>query len=503
MGPFFAFPFPLDSKGEHPNNALGSLLPVAAAGRAFGSSFWLPPRVYLVVSQACMSRSPRVAVGTIQPEADLRAILWALLDVLHREGQQVQSFCSQARFTGTEGVAAITGLNPRHLDSWLMTPEVCREIFIRGTAGCDLGLVEGRFRAATSCDDGAGGRLETLCDWLDLPVVSVVDVAQAKQCRMPPRPQRADALLLDRVAAGEFHALSTDLEALWGLPVIGALDAGPRLRQAVRAVPAGARPTQKLCTELGNRFLEYWQPRRLQRLASRRELSPARPRLFRCDLPQSQRTIALAYDEAFHCYFPDTLDLLELHGATLVAFSPLRDDRLPANTDVVYLGCGQPERYAEQLARNDCMKAAMRDHLRRGGRIYAEGRGMAYLCQQLDANDGQFHRMAGLFPAVAHIVPDRSEPSPVEITLNRTTWLGRAGTPLRGYRSNNWSIEPLGALSGCVAQANHQYDVVARDQAVGSRMSLHFAAQPDLLSAFFHPHACRQTVADSRTPMPE
>ncbi len=29
----------LDSKGEHPNNASGSVLPVAAAGHAFGSSF--------------------------------------------------------------------------------------------------------------------------------------------------------------------------------------------------------------------------------------------------------------------------------------------------------------------------------------------------------------------------------------------------------------------------------------------------------------------------------
>ena len=282
-----------------------------------------------------------------------------------------------------------------------------------------------------------------------------------------------------------------------------AVDAGPRLRQAVRAIPAGARPGARLCTDLGNRFIEYWQPRRLQRLASRRELPPARPRLFRCDLPQSRTTIALAYDEAFHCYFPDTLDLLELRGATLVAFSPLRDDRLPANTDVVYLGCGHPERFAEQLARNDCMKAALRDHLRRGRRIYAEGRAMAYLCQQLDANDGQFHRMVGLFPAVAHILPGRSEPSPVEITLKRTTWFGSAGSPLRGYRSNNWSIEPLDSLSGCVAQANYQYDVVERDQAVGSRLSLHFAAQPELLSAFLHPHACRKSAVDSRTPLPE
>ena len=122
----------------------------------------------------------------------MRTVLWALLEVLRREGRQVQSFCSRARFTGNEGLAAITGLNPRHLDSWLMTPEVCRELFIRGMTGCDLGLIEGRCAHRPERPAGAGGQLEALWDWLDLPVVSVLDVAQARQCSLPPRPQRAD-----------------------------------------------------------------------------------------------------------------------------------------------------------------------------------------------------------------------------------------------------------------------------------------------------------------------
>jgi cobyrinic acid a,c-diamide synthase len=275
------------------------------------------------------------------------------------------------------------------------------------------------------------------------------------------------------------------------------------LREAVRAVPAGVRPGEKLCTELGDRFVEHWQARRFEPLTCRRDLPAARPRLFRCDLPQSPTTVALAYDEAFHCYFPDMLDLLELRGATLVAFSPLRDERLPANTDMVYLGCGHPERHAAQLARNDCMKAAMRHHFQRGGRIYAEGRAMAYLCQQLDADDGQFHRMVGLFPAVAHVAPGLSEPTPVEITLNRTTWFGGAGLRIRGYRNNDCSLEPLGPLVGCVAGPNYPYDVVHHGQAVGSRLSLHLAAQPELLSAFFHPSACRPMAVDSWSSLSE
>ncbi len=51
-------------------------------------------------------------------------------------------------------------------------------------------------------------------------------------------------------------------------------------------------------------------------------------------------------DDAFHCYFPDTLDLLELRGATVCDFSPLRDERLPVDTDIVYFGCGRPDLFA-------------------------------------------------------------------------------------------------------------------------------------------------------------
>ncbi len=57
--------------------------------------------------------------------------------------------------------------------------------------------------------------------------------------------------------------------------------------------------------------------------------------------------VAVACDEAFGGYFPDTLEALEARGARVCDFSPLRDDRLPPGTDVVYVGCGHPELFAE------------------------------------------------------------------------------------------------------------------------------------------------------------
>lgn len=433
---------------------------------------------------------PRLAVGTVQPSADLRPILWALMDALRQQGLQVQSFFSQACFAGYHGEAGVTGLSPRHLDSWLMTPTQCRDILLRSARTSDLAIVEGKYCEALGDKDAPGGRLDALCDWLDLPRVVVLDAAELETCPLPERPE-AEALLLDRVAdPRHLERLSTSLESQWNIPVMGSLEELASLRKSVDAIVPGCRPPRELCRQLGNHFLRSSRPEQLIELAARRELPWFPPEATLLDPAPLPVVVALAHDDALNCYFPDTLDLLELYGATIVDFSPLRDERLPARTDIVYLGCGHPERYAAALSQNHCMKLALRDHVRKGGRIFAEGGGLAYLCQQLAAPDGELVRMVGLFPAVARPERPGGSPAAVEVTLERETWLGPSGTRLRGYRSPGWRLEPIGALVDCASAAGSEpnYDVVAVSRAVGTRLHLNFAAQPHLLAGFLQPN---------------
>lgn len=432
-----------------------------------------------------MSRLPRAAIGTIQPEADLRPVLWAFLETLRRDGIQVQSFLSQACFTDYLGAAALTGLNPRHLDSWLMSPDLCREVFLRGTRGCDFGLVEGRFLPPACGRCEAGGLLETLCEWLDLPALAVLDVSRMRRCCLPQRPVRADGLLLDGLAEADFVRTSTELETLWSIPVVGGLAIDPQLRRAVATTPSGERPSRELCRALQNGFVLNWRAHRLAQLMSRSDLRPGPQRLFRRRRPARHVTIALAHDDAFNCYFPDTLDLLELRGARLAAFSPLRDDRLPAGADVVYIGCGHPERFARELAQNDCMKLELRNHAYCGRRIYAEGGGLAYLCQHLVAPDGQMHRMVGLLPAVARLHNILPQPVPVELTVARSTWFAPSGAHLRGYRNSAWELEPTAPLGVCAAEVACHDDLVESGTTVASRVNVNLAAHPDLVAGFF------------------
>jgi cobyrinic acid a,c-diamide synthase len=433
-----------------------------------------------------MQNLPRIAVGTAQSGVESRPMLWALLSSLRRQGIQVQSFFSQATFAGFLGEAAVAGRNPRHLDSWLMTPNSYRSLFARGSRNCDLAVVEGAYDPARGESRSKGGSLDALCQWLDLPRIVILDAVEIERHGLPERPSVVDGLLLDRAADDErTAALTAVLASQWNTPVLAALPELADLRGQIRQLGQIGRPSRDLCSQLADAFLRYADTERITEIAARRGQPwkpPYRPEIKPYLVPTN---VAIAYDDAINLYFPDVLDSLDSLGANIVDFSLLHDERLPEEIDVVYLGCGHPELYAAQLSHNHCMKLALRNHLRTGGRIYAEGGSLAYLCQQMETADGNWWRMAGIFPAVARFNRQGPACDAVAATFSRATWLSPIASTVRGYRNPNWRLEPLGLLSGCVAPPGNACDIVRSCHAIGSQLNLDLAADEKMLGNFF------------------
>lgn len=375
-----------------------------------------------------------------------------------------------------------------------MTPEACRALFVYGSRAADLALVHGPL----SSSEEDGGQIGPLCEWLDLPRLIVVDVNRLETCRLPQLPPDADGLLLEGVRDDRHAArVATNLEAFLRLPVVGVLDAMPELRAELSRLPAGERVPAALLRQLGDRLTRWWRPEKILQLAARRPF----PAPMASWLPggfsrQCKLTVGIAYDEAFHCYFPDTFDLLELQGASVIDFSPLRDEHLPSQADVLVIGCGCPDRYARLLSENHCMMAALRSHVRAGRRIYAEGGGIAYLCRQIEVRRGEFRPMAGILPAVARRVAEPPPPVPAEVRLARPAWLGPVGTLLRGYSIPHWQFVPHGTSpTGGIHQPLDGH-VLGDFQVVGSPLHLHFAANPCYFKHFFYPERDQADAPD-------
>jgi cobyrinic acid a,c-diamide synthase len=305
---------------------------------------------------------------------------------------------------------------------------------------------------------------------------------------LPKCPGRLDGILLDRVS--DLRTLlkwQTFFESHWGAPVLGALPGLPELRRQIAALRPGEVVPEGMCKKLGTSFVQNTKLPRLQALADRRVTWVPRAQEFEPLAGRRKLRVAVAYDAAFNCYFPDTLELLEQGGAELFAFSPLRDETLPADCEFVYLGCGHPERFAAELAGNHCLLTALRNHVCQGGRIYAEGGGLAYLAHAIERADGGVQSMVAAIPAVARLNPRPEPPKALEVTLARSTWLGEQGATVRGYANSRWFLDFSERSSDAVREPGHEAKLVACRGIIGSSIHLHLAAQPRLLSRVFQP----------------
>jgi cobyrinic acid a,c-diamide synthase len=431
-----------------------------------------------------MSANACVALGPVESSQDAISMQWAFLAALRQRGKQVQVFRDQAHFA-TESVShSVCGQSPRYLDSWLMSPSLCRETFAYGMSGADFGMVVGHYDRASSTSLSNRASLDPLCDWLDLPRLAVVNVSQANACRIPACPARTAGVLLDCVPRGKFIELQTVYESLWGVPVLGGLPELPELRAAIHRTATSQHNSCDLCQQLGKYLAATLRWNRLAELASRPAEHPI-AKIFQPGHKLQGLRIAVAFDEAIDEYFPEVLELLELQGAVVQDFSLLRDQALPPDTDVVYLGGGRPEQFASTLAANQCMTLALHDHARQGRRVYAEGAGAALLCQHLQLSDGQQLPMLGLLPAIAKLVPEGNSHLPEEMCLAEDHWLGGRGSILRGYRNDCWQLDFIDSLIPLAYRGNRP-QLYAWQQVVASMLHVNFAVQPGFLQRFSH-----------------
>jgi len=443
-----------------------------------------------------MADLPRLglAVAGTGPEPSMAGL--ALLAGLTSRRCQVQHFRAKACPLSTEVIRQVTGLPGRHLDPWLMPAEVCRAVFARGARHADLAVVEGtldRPSLSLGCAHyNRPGGLGPIAAALDLATVAVVPCPRWGEFHLPSLPDGVDAILLDDLADPADYARLRHLVGLLARrPVLGAVESLPEIRLALAALPPDAEAPEDLVAPLAASFLRFADLDALNDLARSRPAlvlpscctgtgTEARPRM----------RVAYALDEAFGGYFPDTLETLEALGAELVDFSPLRDESLPPNIDLVLIGCGFPDQHADALAANQCLIVALKAHVCQGRRIYSEGGGTAYLGRSMILPD-RCVPGAGILPIDSELRADMTPPVPVERTLDRDGWLGPAGTTVRGYRSGRWNLSPVDIDShcrNCYGTLSSEGDFVFHHHAVGSLIHLHFGALPEVVAAFVGPH---------------
>lgn len=106
--------------------------------------------------------------------------------------------------------------------------------------------------------------------------------------------------------------------------------------------------------------------------------------------------IGIAKDNAFSFYYNDNIEFLENLGAEIKYFSPLKDEKIPDDVDMLYFGGGYPENYAAELENNISMINSIRDFYNKNGVIYGECGGFIYLSKKLITLDGKEYNFVNL-----------------------------------------------------------------------------------------------------------
>lgn len=360
------------------------------------------------------------------------AAVCGLLTLLKKRGCSTGAFKCGPDYIDPMFHKKVLGIPGCNLDSFFLEPEQLRDLFCRETAELEAAVVEG----VMGYFDGVGG-MSWGSSWdiariLKLPVILVVDghgaslsvLAQIKgfldyQPTGEREENRIAGVILNRTSPSMCSVLKPRIEKELGIACLGCIPVLKWLdlksRHLGLLLPDEIGNLQEQMERLSQVLEESVDVERLLELgrgpqrrhesgadqedgAGREDEAGREDRAGR-KKKQGEETfcLAAAMDEAFCFYYQENLELLRELGARIIPFSPLRDEKLPEQTDGILLGGGYPELYAAELGENRSMREFIRRAAEEGMPILGECGGYLYLLEELEGEDGNMYPMAGVF----------------------------------------------------------------------------------------------------------
>ncbi|GER83266.1 cobyrinic acid a,c-diamide synthase [Thermogemmatispora aurantia] len=452
---------------------------------------------------------PRLLIAGTASGVGKTLISYLLIAELRARGWRVQPFKVGPDYLDASHLAQAAGRPCYNLDTWLMPSARLETIVASACRDADLAIIEGMMglydgREAHS-DAGSAAEIARL---LQTPVILVLDAwAQARSAAAVVlgfqqfAPQLALVGVIANRVAGPGHArlLREALASSSGMPLLAAFPAlseAPWPERHLGLLPASE---QALGGERLNTLLTLFrQSCDLEQLLTlARQAPPLATGEAQAEAPltapgEERVRLALAYDEAFSFYYPDTLDLLRQAGAELVPFSPLRDHQLPAGCSGLYLGGGFPEEYAALLAANERLRRQLAELLAAGLPCYAECGGLMYLCHHIRTASGESYPMLGVIERES-ILAGNSTDLRIGYRLaraQRESLLLPRGVQVRGheFHYSHLDADPTPEEAAYMLSSpdgqHQQLEGFARDNLLASYLHLSFSGFPEAAQRF-------------------
>ena len=325
-----------------------------------------------------------------------------------------------------------------------MPPGVLKKIFAEKAKDADIAVIEGVMGLYDGGKEQIGSTAQ-IAKLLDAPVVLVIDAKAmgASAAALALGFKQYDAgttiagVILNRLGSATHEETVREAMDALAVPVFGALHRDENLilpERHLGLVPEGENAAAESVVQNIKAVVE--QAVDVNMLVAVAEA--ASTMLFEENKPFVSRdygniAIAVAQDEAFNFYYPESLAVLSAKtGVTLIPFSPLKDETLP-EADGMILGGGFPEMFAAALSANEPMRRAVKDAAAKGMPIYAECGGYMYLFDKIVDFAGNEYSMVGVINGAVTMEKKLRTVGYVKGAMRKETILGPKGTVLLGH----------------------------------------------------------------------
>jgi cobyrinic acid a,c-diamide synthase len=447
-----------------------------------------------------------VLISATHSGAGKTTVTGVVMAALRRRGLSVQPFKIGPDFIDAAHHAEVCERPSINLDTWMQGADGVRRSFERWSADADIAVIEAMGGLFDGADGTGRGSPAELAKLLGVPVVVVLDVWGMTRTAAPilrglrdfDPDVRIAGCVLNRVGSQGHAAMVVDSlpDDVRGL-VVGSVAASEDLAiperhlgiVTVQELGASAAARAEARERAGS---DLDHDRIIELAATTRQAppaAPAEPHVAPSSPPRAERLrMAIAQDEAFHFYYEENLEMLRRAGFDLVPFRPTADPSLPPDVDIVYLGGGYPECFAEEIAANESLAAELRERIAAGLPIYAECGGFICLGRSLTGFEGETHAMAGVLPLDFTMDREHLSIAYVTATTAADSPLGPPGTTLRGQEFHQSRI----VASPTEPAEPDLYELIRSDD----RRSRAGLARPNVAASYVHLHlASNPTVA--------
>lgn len=334
-----------------------------------------------------------------------------LMALLQEAGYKVAPFKTGPDYIDPAFHAKVTGSPSYNLDSFLLSTEMIKHLYVKHSKNKDISVIEGVMGLFDGLGDEGIGSAAQLSKQLRIPVILVVNckslyqsvAAIVKGFTEFDADVKVAGVILNHVQSDEsYQFLKNYIESNVEVDCIGYLPTNKDISLESRHLGLiQANEVDELTNKIErlkatlSKTIDLKAILRISETAQVKDIDNTTMQPWERDL--SGLKLGVAKDKAFQFYYHDNLELLQENGAELHFFSPITDSYLPQTINALYLGGGYPEIFAKELSANKSILEEMKEFAHKGMPIFAECGGLMYLCNGIIDTNSIMHEMVGVF----------------------------------------------------------------------------------------------------------